>query len=478
MLRLYYSLLVALIVTIAIPAAYAETQAGTTFTYQGYLTDGGEPLDGVAALDFRLYDAPGGGELIGPVLTFDEVEVLNGYFVVDLDFGAGAFDGNARWLQLRVNGQPLSPRQPMYAAPYSLFALDGNEGPPGPQGPAGPTGPTGPQGIAGPTGPQGPTGPEGPQGPQGPEGKPGVAAPISSDQIALLAWWDDPYKPGLFSTQTSPRGIAFDGTDMWVACSEAKAVQRFSIQDGTSNTILLGEQSNPWDVGFDGEYIWIANNTSPGSVMKLDRTTEQVVETIPLPNGPNAVAYGAGHIWVACYEGAAVVRINPANDMIFSTYPVGQGAVALAYDGQDMWVSSFVSATVSRINATTENITSFAAPGSSVPWGLAFDGEHMWMADHRFNPSRLVRINRFSNNPFSTLTLPESSLPVAVMFDGKDIWATNAGTHTAVRVRVNEPIILETYTFGTPSNPRGIAFDGNNIWATNQGNNLLRKIRR
>jgi hypothetical protein len=52
------------------------------------------------------------------------VVVTNGQFMVPLDFGPGAFNGEARWLAITVQGTPLSPRQEVRAAPYAL-ALGG-----------------------------------------------------------------------------------------------------------------------------------------------------------------------------------------------------------------------------------------------------------------------------------------------------------------------------------------------------------------
>jgi hypothetical protein len=86
-------------------------------------------------------------------------------FSVNLDFGEGTFDGTPRWLETEVRAgasveeyTTLTPRQPLLASPYALFALSGNEGP------QGDVGPQGPQGDVGPQGPQGETGPEGPPG--------------------------------------------------------------------------------------------------------------------------------------------------------------------------------------------------------------------------------------------------------------------------------------------------------------------------
>lgn len=101
---------------------------GTAFTYQGRLTADGQLADGQYDFLFRLYDAPSGGNVVGPLLATNALPVSNGLFMVELDFGAGVFDGEARWLQIGVqtNGATrftlLSPRQPLLPAPTAQFA--------------------------------------------------------------------------------------------------------------------------------------------------------------------------------------------------------------------------------------------------------------------------------------------------------------------------------------------------------------------
>ncbi|MFQ5805247.1 MAG: hypothetical protein ACE5I3_02215 [Phycisphaerae bacterium] len=122
----------AVVVTLlAAPAVlHAQVPLGTEFTYQGQLNEAGVPIDGLTDFEFRLWDAESGGNQIGWPATVREVNVVNGLFTVQLDFGSSAFEGDACWLEITVtypsgSGVPttLSPRQPLTAAPYALYAL-------------------------------------------------------------------------------------------------------------------------------------------------------------------------------------------------------------------------------------------------------------------------------------------------------------------------------------------------------------------
>jgi hypothetical protein len=109
----------------------AQAVVGTAFTYQGRLSDASGPVnDDDCNFRFRLYSAASGGTLLGTD-TVNGVQVRDGYFSVVLNdggaFGANAFNGQARWLEIRVNcgsgDTDLSPRQPLTAAPYAHYAL-------------------------------------------------------------------------------------------------------------------------------------------------------------------------------------------------------------------------------------------------------------------------------------------------------------------------------------------------------------------
>lgn len=179
------TLTVGTLASIVSEASAGGSPVGGAITYQGQLRQNGQPYNGqVGTISFQLFDGSGpGAASVGSPLVFANVPIADGYITVDLDFGALAFSGDDRWIEITVDGETLTPRQRIAAAPYALFALSGNEGPVGPAGPQGATGPAGPQGPQGATGATGPAGPAGaqgatgPQGPAGPQGAQGVAGP-------------------------------------------------------------------------------------------------------------------------------------------------------------------------------------------------------------------------------------------------------------------------------------------------------------
>ena len=117
---------IALAISINATTAVAQTSG---FTCQGRLTDGGTAANGNYDLQFALFDSLSGGTQVGSTQTLNTVAVSNGVFTVSLDFGANAFPGASRFLEIsaRLSGSasftPLTPRQPITSTRLTQFAV-------------------------------------------------------------------------------------------------------------------------------------------------------------------------------------------------------------------------------------------------------------------------------------------------------------------------------------------------------------------
>jgi len=103
-------------------------EINTAFTYQGRLIDANKPADGLYDFQFKLYDAATNGNQWGGTIDVNELDVIDGYFTVELDFG-NVFDGHRRWLEIGVRPGELedpneytvlSLRQELTPTPYAI----------------------------------------------------------------------------------------------------------------------------------------------------------------------------------------------------------------------------------------------------------------------------------------------------------------------------------------------------------------------
>jgi len=114
-------------------AAAAQT---TRFTYQVRVADANLLPDGTYPMRFTLFEDETSTTQVGPTLTFDSagsnpkaLDVINGVLTVQLDFGADAFSGKDRYLNIEVKYPidpdfvTISPRRQL-TSPYAIRSLN------------------------------------------------------------------------------------------------------------------------------------------------------------------------------------------------------------------------------------------------------------------------------------------------------------------------------------------------------------------
>jgi len=110
------------ILMLLIFSAHSFAAVPCKINYQGRLIENNVPVDNTAGIPmiFKLFNTADGtdGE---KVVYSGDVPVYNGLFRVVLDLeGIDWTAGEAKYLQVIVDGQPLSPREPLYAYPYAI----------------------------------------------------------------------------------------------------------------------------------------------------------------------------------------------------------------------------------------------------------------------------------------------------------------------------------------------------------------------
>ena len=103
---------------------------GSAFTYQGSLNDAGSPADGLYDFQLKLFDDPNTetANQIGATIDIDDLDVIDGFFTIVLDFGTGVFTGDARWLEMTVaqsdgsESFTLTPPLELTPTPYAIYA--------------------------------------------------------------------------------------------------------------------------------------------------------------------------------------------------------------------------------------------------------------------------------------------------------------------------------------------------------------------
>ncbi len=118
----------------------AQAAFDTAFTCRGFLKEHAMPVGQDKDFRFTLFDVDHSdpNHQIGGSNIVEDVEVDRGHFIVDVDFGAGPFTGEARWLLIEVRDwDSIDPadfveQDPLIRltlSPYAIRAREANTAP-------------------------------------------------------------------------------------------------------------------------------------------------------------------------------------------------------------------------------------------------------------------------------------------------------------------------------------------------------------
>jgi peptide/nickel transport system substrate-binding protein len=181
---------------------------------------------------------------------------------------------------------------------------------------------------------------------------------------------------------SSPEAIAVGAGSLWVADRVGAALLRIDPVSGDAVPVEL--DGLPSGVAFTPEGVWVT--LVPGGLVRVDG--DRVTLDKAVGQGPSAITYAFGSIWVADELEASVTRVDPSTGKIRAAVPVGEGPTSLADAGGRLWVSSPHAGSLAAIDPASDSVAS-TIPVEGEAASLAAGGGDLWLgigpssAEHR-----------------------------------------------------------------------------------------------
>ena len=132
---------------------------------------------------------------------------------------------------------------------------------------------------------------------------------------------------------TAPSGVVFGDGALWMTDSITAELIRFDPTSGEETPTFLA--GRPSGVAFTPDGVWVA--VSPAGVARVDPTDPAIDGDAPVQGGGQRARGGALRvrvgIWVANHLDGTVSRVDPSTATVQATIPVGEGPSALAEAG-------------------------------------------------------------------------------------------------------------------------------------------------
>jgi hypothetical protein len=280
----------------------------------------------------------------------------------------------------------------------------------------------------------------------------------------------------------SPRGMATDGTDVWVAnyVDQSQSVTEFNATTGAWVRTIQG-LSNPDAVAYGDSHVF-AINVFAGTVTEIDASTGAIIGTLSGSpygfDGPGVEVSDGSHIWFLNTGNNTVTEIDASTGAWIQTlsdpsYDFDQpdGAV---FDGTNIWVTNSGNNTVTEIDAATGDLVqvlSGSQYGFDYPGALAFDGTNLWVTNYKHNS--VTEVNASSGAWVQTISGRQYGFndPDAAGSDGQHIWIANFDGNSVTEIDAATGAWIQTQPTGCngfPGFASAVLFAGSEIWTTTQ----------
>ncbi|MDY6839772.1 MAG: kelch repeat-containing protein [Thermodesulfobacteriota bacterium] len=216
-------------------------------------------------------------------------------------------------------------------------------------------------------------------------------------------------------------------SELWIPLVEkGTMVQRSEIE---IVNCFPAPKPMPFGLAWDGSHLWLSDLSEPGTVTDsiFEMTTDgTVVHEYFHPNqvlgDPRGLAWDetGPYLWM-CSAGSHIFKMDPLNNLNLLDYfgPPRGNTTGLAWDGDYVWATQPELSEVYSFDGTGQ-IGSIITLPNTVPVGLAFDGQDLYVADHL--NSQIIRLSR-QGEVLDIAPWPEEVYRLRDMaFDGEYFW--------------------------------------------------------
>jgi class 3 adenylate cyclase/streptogramin lyase len=258
------------------------------------------------------------------------------------------------------------------------------------------------------------------------------------------ARFDAPVRVGSF-----PLAMTEGAGRVWVL---DRASQIYWVKESDDSTGSLGADGVPTGAAFGGGDVWITGGfgTSGGSlstVSQLDPVTGQLTAAFQTPIDSQAIAFGAGSVWVANFNTGAVSRYDPVSHQT-QTIRLPQGArpdsAAFGSLGGDaVWVGDPLSTNVYRIDASGSHSVRTYTVGGEVS-SLAVGDGAVWVVSQHANV--LYALDPGSGAVRASVNLASSgcSGPSSVAAGSEGVWVACSLSREVALIDPSKGAVTET----------------------------------
>ena len=264
--------------------------------------------------------------------------------------------------------------------------------------------------------------------------------------------------------------LAFSGGGSRVVQLEGNAVGAVSASDGHIFA-AIPLSASPDAIAAGAGSIWVSMSDQE-IVSRIDEKTNTVQQTITIRGGPSALTVGGGFVWVANTLAGTVSQIDPranGGQVVGKPIEVGNVPSGIAYGLGAVWVANSVDSTVIRIDP----VTGAPDPPISVEGGadgIAVGERSVWVIGRSYGV--LSRIDPAARTVAGTTSV---NGPAAVAVGPDAVWVASGADGTVSKIDPSSGRLEGAFPVGKEPSGVAVAADGH-VWVAGAGSATVTEL--
>jgi hypothetical protein len=464
----------AFILFVFLLSASIKADPGTAFTYQGRLADGATAIETPVDLRFCLFDAPASGVQIGGPITYLNTAYDGGIVQRDLDFGPGSFDGNPRWLEVKLANPAgdalttLTPRIQILPSPYGMYAkrannLSASDGDPI-------------DAVV-----------------VDAEGRVGINTATPSELLTvddgnILQSPGDPVLVGSLPLGGLPASLSVSGRYAYVIDQGSFDLKVIDVSIPSVPTVTgslgLGFSGNPQSIDVSGRYAYIVSIGFPTDLRVVDISNPSapvITGSLSIGGFPISVHVSGCYTYVisAVTNDLKVIDIsNPNAPMLTGSLGIGSQPQSVFVSGRYAYVVDSGSNDLKIIDVSDP--TSPSPVGSvgvgTIPVSVYVSDRYAYVVDNSSGDLRVIDVSN-PNTPTLAGSLVIGNDPAFVYVAGRYVYVVDFGTNDLKVIDASNPAIpVVVGSLGIGDGPLSVQVWGRYAYVIDQISNDLKVI--
>jgi YVTN family beta-propeller protein len=255
-----------------------------------------------------------------------------------------------------------------------------------------------------------------------------------------------------------------------------------AVIDPSSNRVTgqIPVGARPEAIAFGAGGLWVSN-LDDSTVSHVDPTTDRAVRAIPTGNASSGLAAGEGAVWaISTAPGSpfgVLRRIDPRFDVVAKRIRVHAGLNPLSGEEHlagvatgpgSVWVGTD-SGLLDRVDPSRSAVSNSVDTGNS-PEIIAQGAGAVWVADPFAD--NVVRVDPATNTV--SAAIPVGSRPIAVAVGAGAVWVADRGDDRVARIDPDTNTVTATINVGR--SPTGIAVGNGAVWVANSRDGTVSRI--